>query len=229
SGRRLQPYGSLRHPQDDSGDLLSRCRLTMSRVTGGIQTADGDGDSCVLDLLPLGQEALAAVWISQAPSDDSGDVLLMMSGRRLQPYGSLKHRQDDSGDVLLMIPVMGMRIHVSVSCCLEVRKRWQQYGSLKHRQDDSGDVLLMIVLHPRLVLLVVFRLLMGMEIHVSLIYLWVKKSACIVYESLRHRQVDSGDVLLMMSGALAAVWISQAPSDDSGDVLLMIVKLTKSC
>ena len=35
---------------------VGRVMLTKSRVSGGVQTADGDGNSCVLDLLSLGEE-----------------------------------------------------------------------------------------------------------------------------------------------------------------------------
>ncbi|KAI5166025.1 Brisc And Brca1-A Complex Member 1 [Manis pentadactyla] len=174
----------------------------MSRVTGGIQTADGDGDSCVLDLLPLGQEALGSRM------DLSGTVqmtLVMCTAhdvrKRWQPYGSLKHRQDDSGDVLLMIPVMGMGIHVSVSCCLEVKLTTTRVTGGIQTADGDGDSCVLDILP------------LGQE------------DACSrAPRSLRHRQVDSGDVLLMISGRRLQPYGSlRHPQDDSGDLLLRCV------
>ncbi|KAI5149921.1 hypothetical protein MUG91_G5660n1 [Manis pentadactyla] len=113
----------LKHRQDDSGDVLLMIVKLTTRVTGGIQTADGDGDSCVLDLLPLGR-------------------------RRLQPYESLRHRQVDSGDVLLMIALPREGDHVilrfDIVLSWQVRKALAAVWISQASSDDSGDVLLMI-------------------------------------------------------------------------------------
>ncbi|KAI5179502.1 hypothetical protein MUG91_G3736n1, partial [Manis pentadactyla] len=201
----------LKHRQDDLVMLLMITRLHTTRVTGGIQTADGDGDSCVLDILPLGQEdACSRMNLSGIVQVDSGDVLLMilllgveihvslscfLEFRKATTavYGSLRHPQDDSGDLLLTMS----------------GRRLQPYGSLRHPQDDSGDLLLTMMM----LIKTVFGALQTCD---GSGRRWQP------YGSLRHRPDDSGDVLLMMSGRRWQPCGSlKHRQDDSGDVLLM--------
>ncbi|KAI5171442.1 Transcription Factor Etv7 [Manis pentadactyla] len=217
--------------QDDSGDvLLMIVMLTKTRVSGALQTCDGYGDSCVRELLSWRSGRLCQPYgFLRLPQDESGDLLLMVPEGACSRMDLLKHcRQDDSGDVLLMILLLGVEIHVSLSCFLFRRPGSRE--DLRHPQDDSGDLLLTIVM------LIKTRVSgassdcgMGMGIHVSgAAVLRVKLTmsrvtggiqtadgdgdSCVLdllplgqegwqpYGSLRHRPDDSGDVLLMMSG-----------------------------
>ncbi|KAI5176367.1 hypothetical protein MUG91_G3939n1 [Manis pentadactyla] len=214
--------------------------LTNTRVSGVLQTATGGGDSCVPELLPLSSVKAN----SGSPYDLSG--ILKMTWQSVKALAAVWiswHRQDDSGDVLLMIVKLtksrvrggtqtadGVEIHVSLIFCLSGQEgACSRMDLCKHCQDDSGDVLLMIVKLTKSRVSGGTQTADGVDIHVSLIFCLRSGRRLQPYGSLKHRQDDSGDLLLMMSRRRLQPYESLRHRQvDSGDVLLMIVKLIKT-